>query len=337
VSSLTDSYELQQEAVEQICASRDKITRELSKVIVGQEEAINQLLISLFSGGHCLLTGPPGLAKTLLVHSISQIFRLKFRRIQFTPDLMPADITGTEILEENTDGHRSMQFVPGPIFANVILADEINRTPPKTQAALLEAMQEHQVTAAGVRYPLEEPFFVLATQNPIEMEGTYPLPEAQLDRFMFNVIIDYLPEDDEVAVVSRTTSRDPEPIDSLLDGEDIQRFQEVVRMVPAAEAVVRYAVQLASASRPGQAGTAEFIDQWVNWGAGLRASQNMVLGAKAKALLDGRTHITVEDIQSLAHATMRHRILIGYRAEAEGVSVEKVIDELLQTVPVPTP
>jgi len=335
VSSVTDSYELQQEAVEQICASRDKINSELSKVIVGQREAIDQLLISLFSGGHCLLTGPPGLAKTLLVHSISQIFRLKFQRIQFTPDLMPADITGTEILEENTDGRRTMQFVPGPIFANVILADEINRTPPKTQAALLEAMQEHQVTAAGVRYPLEEPFFVLATQNPIEMEGTYPLPEAQLDRFMFNVIIDYLPEDDEVAVVSQTTSRDPEPIEAMLDSADIQRFHQVVRMVPAAEAVVRYAVQLASASRPGQADTADFIDQWVNWGAGLRAAQNMVLGAKAKALLDGRTHITVEDIQSLAHATMRHRILVGYRAEAEGVSVEKVIDELLETVPVP--
>lgn len=335
MSSVTDSYELQQEAVEQICASRDKINSELSKVIVGQREAIDQLLISLFSGGHCLLTGPPGLAKTLLVHSISQIFRLKFQRIQFTPDLMPADITGTEILEENSDGRRTMQFVPGPIFANVILADEINRTPPKTQAALLEAMQEHQVTAAGVRYPLEEPFFVLATQNPIEMEGTYPLPEAQLDRFMFNVIIDYLPEDDEVAVVSQTTSRDPEPIEALLDAADIQRFHQVVRMVPAAEAVVRYAVQLASASRPGQADTADFVDQWVSWGAGLRAAQNMVLGAKAKALLDGRTHITVEDIQSLAHATMRHRILVGYRAEAEGVSVEKVIDELLETVPVP--
>jgi len=335
VSSVTDSYELQQEAVEQICASRDKINSELSKVIVGQREAIDQLLISLFSGGHCLLTGPPGLAKTLLVHSISQIFRLKFQRIQFTPDLMPADITGTEILEENSDGRRTMQFVPGPIFANVILADEINRTPPKTQAALLEAMQEHQVTAAGVRYPLEEPFFVLATQNPIEMEGTYPLPEAQLDRFMFNVIIDYLPEDDEVAVVSQTTSRDPEPIEALLDAADIQRFHQVVRMVPAAEAVVRYAVQLASASRPGQADAADFVDQWVSWGAGLRAAQNMVLGAKAKALLDGRTHITVEDIQSLAHATMRHRILVGYRAEAEGVSVEKVIDELLETVPVP--
>ena len=304
---------------------------------MGQNEAINQLLICLFSGGHCLLTGPPGLAKTLLVHSISQIFRLKFQRIQFTPDLMPADITGTEILEENTDGRRTMQFVPGPIFANVILADEINRTPPKTQAALLEAMQEHQVTAAGVCYPLEEPFFVLATQNPIEMEGTYPLPEAQLDRFMFNVIIDYLPEDDEVTVVSRTTSVDPEPIDALLDGNDIQRFHEVVRMVPAAEEVVRYAVQLASASRPGQVGTADFIDQWVSWGAGLRAAQNMVLGAKAQALLDGRTHITVEDIQSLAHATLRHRILVGYRAEAEGVSVEKVIDELLEIVPVPTP
>ena len=335
MSSVTDSYELQQEAVEQICASRDKINSELSKVIVGQREAIDQLLISLFSGGHCLLTGPPGLAKTLLVHSISQIFRLKFQRIQFTPDLMPADITGTEILEENTDGRRTMQFVPGPIFANVILADEINRTPPKTQAALLEAMQEHQVTAAGVCYPLEEPFFVLATQNPIEMEGTYPLPEAQLDRFMFNVIIDYLPEDDEVAVVSQTTSRDPEPIEALLDGADIQRFHQVVRMVPAAETVVRYAVQLATASRPGQADTADFIDQWVSWGAGLRAAQNMVLGAKAKALLDGRTHITVEDIQSLAHATMRHRILVGYRAEAEGISVEKVIDELLETVPVP--
>ncbi|MEE2685912.1 MAG: MoxR family ATPase [Planctomycetota bacterium] len=335
MSSVTDSYELQQEAVEQICASRDKINSELSKVIVGQREAIDQLLISLFSGGHCLLTGPPGLAKTLLVHSISQIFRLKFQRIQFTPDLMPADITGTEILEENSDGRRTMQFVPGPIFANVILADEINRTPPKTQAALLEAMQEHQVTAAGVRYPLEEPFFVLATQNPIEMEGTYPLPEAQLDRFMFNVIIDYLPEDDEVAVVSQTTSRDPEPIEALLDAADIQRFHQVVRMVPAAEAVVRYAVQLASASRPGQADAADFVDQWVSWGAGLRAAQNMVLGAKAKALLDGRTHITVEDIQSLAHATMRHRILVGYRAEAEGVSVEKVIDELLETVPVP--
>ena len=335
MSRVTDSYELQQEAVEQICASRDKINSELSKVIVGQREAIDQLLISLFSGGHCLLTGPPGLAKTLLVHSISQIFRLKFQRIQFTPDLMPADITGTEILEENSDGRRTMQFVPGPIFANVILADEINRTPPKTQAALLEAMQEHQVTAAGVRYPLEEPFFVLATQNPIEMEGTYPLPEAQLDRFMFNVIIDYLPEDDEVAVVSQTTSRDPEPIEALLDAADIQRFHQVVRMVPAAEAVVRYAVQLASASRPGQADAADFVDQWVSWGAGLRAAQNMVLGAKAKALLDGRTHITVEDIQSRAHATMRHRILVGYRAEAEGVSVEKVIDELLETVPVP--
>jgi MoxR-like ATPase len=336
VSSLTDSHELQQEAVEQIRTSRDQICNELSKVIVGQKEAINQLLISLFSGGHCLLTGPPGLAKTLLVHSISQIFRLKFQRIQFTPDLMPADITGTEILEENADGSRSMQFVPGPIFANVILADEINRTPPKTQAALLEAMQEHQVTAAGVRYPLEEPFFVLATQNPIEMEGTYPLPEAQLDRFMFNVIIDYLPEDDEVAVVSQTTSGDPEPIEALLGGDDLLRFHQVVRMVPAAEAVVRYAVQLASASRPGQEETADFIDQWVSWGAGLRAAQNMVLGAKAQALLDGRTHITVEDIQSLAHATLRHRILVGYRAEAEGVSVEKIIDELLETVAVPT-
>ena len=241
-------------------------------MIVGQNEVVEQLLIALFAGGHCLITGAPGLAKTLLVRSIAQVFHLKFQRIQFTPDLMPADITGTEILEETGDGRRRMQFVKGPIFANVILADEINRTPPKTQAALLEAMQEHQVTAAGVRYPLDEPFFVLATQNPIEMEGTYPLPEAQLDRFMFNVVIDYLPEDDEVAVVQQTTSRQPEPIEPLFTGEDVLRFHEVVRQVPIAEDVVRYAVRLAAASAgPGQPGTPDFVNDWVSWGAGLRA------------------------------------------------------------------
>jgi len=321
--------------VEQIRVGREQILKELSKSVIGQQEVIEQLLLCLFAGGHCLITGAPGLAKTLLVNSISKIFDLDFRRIQFTPDLMPADITGTEILEETSEGKRKLQFVKGPIFANVILADEINRTPPKTQAALLEAMQEHQVTAAGVRYPLEEPFFVLATQNPIEMEGTYPLPEAQLDRFMFNIWIDYLPEDDEVAVVSQTTSRKSEPIKPLFSGEDVLRFHEVVRRVPIAENLVRYAVRLADCSRPGRASTPDFINDWVTWGAGLRAAQYLVLGAKARALLSGRPHVIAEDIKALAHVTLRHRILVGYRAEAEGITVEKVIDRLVKTVPVP--
>src|SRR5665213_2912820 len=281
--TVSPTHQAEREAVERLIAGRAKIEAELAKVIVGQRGVIEQILIALFAGGHCLITGAPGLAKTLLVRTIAQVFHLKFQRIQFTPDLMPADITGTEILEETGDGRRRMQFVKGPIFANVILADEINRTPPKTQAALLEAMQEHQVTAAGVRYPLEEPFFVLATQNPIEMEGTYPLPEAQLDRFMFNVVIDYLPEDDEVAVVTQTTSRRPEPIEPIFSGEDVLRFHEVVRRVPIAEDVVRYAVRLAAASRPGQAETPAFINEWVSWGAGLRAAQYLVLGGKAKA------------------------------------------------------
>src|SRR5262245_1663545 len=263
-----DEYLLEQQVVEQIRGSRHRIDEELSKVIVGQADVVEQLLISLFAGGHCLITGAPGLAKTLLVRSIAQIFHLKFQRIQFTPDLMPADITGTEILEQAADGHRRMQFVKGPIFGNVILADEINRTPPKTQAALLEAMQEHQITVAGTRYALEEPFFVLATQNPIEMEGTYPLPEAQLDRFMFNVIVAYLPEDDEVSVVQRTTSRQAEPIEPLFDGRDVLQFHDVVRKVPVAEDLVRYAVRLASASRPGPDAVG-FVNDWVSWGAGL--------------------------------------------------------------------
>ncbi|HXT59264.1 MAG TPA: AAA family ATPase [Pirellulales bacterium] len=328
-----DAYEAEREIVEQIRASRRRIGAELSKVIVGQKEVVEQLLISLFAGGHCLITGAPGLAKTLLVRSIAQIFHLKFQRIQFTPDLMPADITGAEILEQSHDGHRKLQFVKGPIFANVILADEINRTPPKTQAALLEAMQEHQVTAGGVRYVLEEPFFVLATQNPIEMEGTYPLPEAQLDRFMFNVEIDYLGEDDEVAVVMQTTSRRAEPIEPLFTGDDVRNFHEVVRKTPVAEELVRYAVRLAAASRPGQTGSPDFINQWVSWGAGLRAAQYLVLGAKVRALFENRAHVIVDDIRALAPATLRHRILVGYRAEAEGVSVEQVIDRLLETVP----
>ncbi|MBI3468902.1 MAG: AAA family ATPase [Planctomycetes bacterium] len=323
---------MERHVVEQLRKSRARIDEELSKVIVGQKEVTEQLLYCLFAGGHCQITGAPGLAKTLLVRSIAQIFHLKFQRIQFTPDLMPADITGTEILEETGDGRRRMEFVKGPIFANVLLADEINRTPPKTQAALLEAMQEHQVTAAGVRYPLEEPFFVLATQNPIEMEGTYPLPEAQLDRFMFNVVIDYLPEQDEVNVVIRTTAGQPRPIEPLFTGEDVLQFHDVVRRVPIAEDVVRYAVRLAAASRPAQVGTPDFVNQWVSWGAGLRAAQYLVLGGKARALLAGRSHVSIEDIRALAHATFRHRILVSYRAEAEGVGVETVINRLLETV-----
>ncbi len=326
-----DAYDSERLAVEKIHESRGRIERELSKVIIGQKEATHQLLISLFAGGHCLITGAPGLAKTLLVRTIAQVFHLKFQRIQFTPDLMPADITGTEILEETGEGRRRMQFVKGPIFANVILADEINRTPPKTQAALLEAMQEHQVTAAGVRYALEEPFFVLATQNPIVMEGTYPLPEAQLDRFMFNVIVDYLPEAEEVAVVQQTTSRKTEVIEPLFDGRDVLQFHDVVRKVPIAEDLVRHAVRLAASSRPGPEAP-DFVNQWVSWGAGLRAGQSLVLGAKARALLRGCFHVEPEDIRALVHPTLRHRILLGYRAEADGVSVDTVIDRLLEHV-----
>jgi MoxR-like ATPase len=327
----SDTIAAEQQLVEQIISGRSRIEAELAKAIVGQKDVIEQILIALFAGGHCLITGAPGLAKTLLVKSIAQIFHLKFQRIQFTPDLMPADITGVEILQEFSEG-RKMVFVHGPIFANMILADEINRTPPKTQAALLEAMQEHQVTAAGVRHILPEPFFVLATQNPIEMEGTYPLPEAQLDRFMFNVVIDYLPEDEEVAVVTQTTSRLPEPIEPVFSGEDVMRFHEIVRKVPVAEDLVRYAVRLAAASRPHQNGTPDLINEWVSWGAGLRAGQYLVLGAKARALLHGRAHVTKEDIQSLAYPALRHRILINYRAEAEGISVENVIGRLLENV-----
>jgi MoxR-like ATPase len=332
LNSETTAYEAERRTVEQLREARQRIDRELSKAVVGQKEVVEQLLFGLFSGGHVLITGAPGLAKTLLVRSIAQIFHLKFQRIQFTPDLMPTDITGTEILEDAGDGHRRMQFVKGPIFANVLLADEINRTPPKTQAALLEAMQEHQVTAGGVRYPLEEPFFVLATQNPIEMEGTYPLPEAQLDRFMFNVVIDYLPEQDEVEVVKRTTSGRPEVIEPLFTGDDVLRFHDVVRKVPIAEDVVRYAVRLASASRPSQEGSPDFVRQWVSWGAGLRAAQFLVLGGKARALLAGRAHVTADDIRALARPVFRHRILVNYRAEAEGVNVERVIDRLMETV-----
>ncbi len=328
------AFEHERETAERLLAGRARIEAELGKVIVGQRDVIEQILIALLAGGHCLITGAPGLAKTLLVKSIAQIFHLEFRRIQFTPDLMPADITGTEILQD-VGGERKMTFVRGPVFANMILADEINRTPPKTQAALLEAMQEHQVTAAGVRHVLAEPFFVLATQNPIEMEGTYPLPEAQLDRFMFNVVMDYLPEADEVKVVTQTTAGRAAAIEPLFTGEDVQRFHDLVRKVPIAEEMVRYAVRLAAASRPHQAGVPDFVNEWVSWGAGTRAGQFLVLGAKARTLLQGRAHVTVEDIQALAAPALRHRILLNYRAEAEGIRVEEVIRRLLEATKAP--
>jgi MoxR-like ATPase len=313
---------------ERLQAGRDRLGAELGKVIVGQREVVEQLLLALLSGGHCLLTGAPGLAKTLLVKSIARVFDLHFQRIQFTPDLMPADITGTEILTESPEGRR-LTFVRGPIFSNLILADEINRTPPKTQAALLEAMQEHQVTAAGVRHVLSEPFFVLATQNPIEMEGTYPLPEAQLDRFLFNVLIDYLPEADEIAVVQQTTSRTAVAPEPVFSGADVLAFQDLVRRVPIAEDVVRFAVRLAASSRPGSKGAPTFVADWVNWGAGTRAAQALVIGAKARALWQGRTHATHDDVRALAAPVLRHRILLNYRAEADGISVEQVVAKLL--------
>ncbi len=330
-SLLTMPNDSQRQAVELLHTARATLFAEVGKVIVGQQVVIEEMLIGLLSGGHCLITGAPGLAKTLLVKTLAQVFDLSFQRIQFTPDLMPSDITGTEILEDTPEG-RTLVFNKGPIFANMILADEINRTPPKTQAALLEAMQEHQVTVAGHTMLLEEPFFVLATQNPIEMEGTYPLPEAQLDRFMLNVVIDYLSEDDEVAVVQRTTAGRGEAVRSLFNGEQLRLFQQTVREVPCAEDIVRYAVRLAAFSRPSQPHTPDFIKEWVSWGAGTRAGQSLVLAAKTRALLYGRAHVTFDDIRALALPVLRHRILINYRAEAEGVSVEKVIGRLIELV-----
>ena len=327
-------HEEDRQAVEQIAASREKIEQELGRVIIGQKAAVEEILVTLFAGGNCLITGVPGLAKTLMVRAIAGIFDLGFHRIQFTPDLIPADITGTEILIDGDQG-RELRFVKGPVFTNVLLADEINRTPPKTQAALLEAMQEKQVTVGGVSRELPKPFFVLATQNPIEMEGTYPLPEAQLDRFMLNVFIDYLPEEDEVRVVSETTRRDDVQPNPVFSAEEVLRIQGVVRKVPVADSIVRYAVRLAATSRPGQAGAPDFVNEWVNWGAGLRAGQALILGAKARTLLQGRSHVTPDDIKALAVPVLRHRILPNFKAEAEGVDADKVVEKLLETVPVP--
>ncbi len=328
--SLLETSEEQEAAFNRLHEGREKVEAELSKVIVGQKTVVEQLLLALISGGHCLITGAPGLAKTLLVKSVAQAFHLDFQRIQFTPDLMPADITGTEILTDTPEG-RKLIFARGPIFTNMLLADEINRTPPKTQSALLEAMQEHQVTAAGASHVLSEPFFVLATQNPIEMEGTYPLPEAQLDRFLFNVLIDYLPEADEIDVVKKTTSKASEGIDSVFSAEDIIGFQSLVRKVPVSDEVVRYAVQLAASTRPSDPNAPDFIKEWISWGAGTRAAQGLVLASKALALWNSRAHVTKEDIISLAHPVLRHRILLNYRAEAEGETVETVIKRLIES------
>ena len=329
-----NTHEQDRLAVEQITAGREKIEQELGRVIIGQKDAVEEILITLFAGGNCLITGVPGLAKTLMVRAIAGIFDLDFHRIQFTPDLMPADITGTEILIDGENG-RELQFVKGPVFTNVLLADEINRTPPKTQAALLEAMQEKQVSVGGTSRDLPKPFFVLATQNPIEMEGTYPLPEAQLDRFLLNVFIDYLSEEDEVKVVSETTSRVDAQTSPVFKAEDVLRIQSVVRKVPVADSVVRFAVRLAANSRPGQANTPDFVNEWINWGAGLRAGQALIIGAKARALLQGRSHVTPDDVKALAVPVLRHRILPNFKAEAEGVDADQVIAKLVETVPVP--
>jgi MoxR-like ATPase len=312
------------------------ILREIRKEIVGQESVVEQVLTSLFVGGHSIITGVPGLAKTLLIKTIANVLDLKFKRIQFTPDLMPADITGTDIIEKDpSTGHRSLVFVKGPIFANILLADEINRTPPKTQSALLEAMQEYSVTVQGVTYSLEQPFFVLATQNPIELEGTYPLPEAQLDRFMFNIVIDYLSENEEIEVVNTTTTLREIRYERLISGQDILDFQNVVRKIPASEPVVRYAVGLARASRPGDKSAPEFIRNWVTYGASLRASQFLILAGKARAIMQGRYNVAIDDIRHLAYPVLRHRILTNFHAESEQVTTEDIIRKLIETVPAP--
>jgi MoxR-like ATPase len=321
-------------AVENLRSGYEAIRAELSKVIVGQEEVIDQLLISIFSRGHCLLVGVPGLAKTLMISTLAQTLTLSFNRIQFTPDLMPSDITGTEVIQEDrTSGQREFKFIKGPVFANVILADEINRTPPKTQAALLEAMQEHQVTAGGEKHMLPEPFFVLATENPIEQEGTYPLPEAQLDRFMFNIFVDYPDEAEELDIIKLTTATYEAELDEVLSGEDIQNLQEIVRRVPVADHVINYALRLTRMTRTTKPESPEFIKNWVSWGAGPRASQFLILGGKARALLKGRFYVSTEDIREVAHPVLRHRIITNFSAEAEGVTPDKIIDRLIEEIP----
>jgi MoxR-like ATPase len=321
---------------ERMKEGRDRISTELRKLIVGQDETVQQVLLTLFVGGNSLIVGVPGLAKTLLIHTLARVLELKFSRIQFTPDLMPSDITGTDIIQEDTTtGRRQMVFAPGPIFANIVLADEINRTPPKTQSALLEAMQEHRVTIQGRTYQLEEPFYVFATQNPIELEGTYPLPEAQLDRFMFHIVIDHPPEDEEYEVVRTTTAILDPRFERPVSGQDLVAFQRLVRRVPVAEPVMRYALNLARASRPKSPTAPENLKKWVAFGASVRAAQYLVLGAKARALTSGRYHVNFDDIRALAHPVLRHRILTNFHAQSEGITSDTLIDRLLESVSVP--
>jgi len=317
-------------------AGRQKIMAELAKLIIGQEDVVHQVLLTLFVGGNSLIVGVPGLAKTLLIQTLARVLDLKFTRIQFTPDLMPSDITGTDLIQEDpATGRRQMVFSPGPIFSNIVLADEINRTPPKTQSALLEAMQEHRVTIQGRTYQLDEPFFVFATQNPIELEGTYPLPEAQLDRFMFHIVIEHPPEDEEFDVVRTTTAIQEPTFARTVTGADLVAFQRLVRRVPVAEPVMRYALTLVRTSRPRAPRAPDSVNKWVAFGASVRAAQFLVLGAKARALTSGRYHVSFEDIRALAHPVLRHRVLTNFRAQSEGVTSDAIIDELLQAVPVP--
>jgi len=320
-------------AIAELAGGREKILAQVRRVIVGQDRVIDELLLALFADGHGLLVGVPGLAKTLLISTLARILDLRFNRIQFTPDLMPSDITGTEILEENrATGQRTFKFVQGPVFANLVLADEINRTPPKTQAALLQAMQEKQVTAGGETHSLNLPFFVLATQNPIELEGTYPLPEAQLDRFMFNILVDYPDESQEVQIVNTTTGIESPPVERVMNAEEIIRLQQVVRRVPVADPVVRYAVRLARSTRPS-ADAPAFVRDWVAWGAGPRASQYLILGAKARAILMGRETPAIEDVKAVAPAVFRHRLVTNFNAEAEGVKPDRIVAMLLEQIP----
>lgn len=335
VADATRDVTRDEEVLERLATARHHILKEIRKVIVGQDEVIQQVLISLFVGGHSIITGVPGLAKTLLIKTIANALDLKFKRIQFTPDLMPSDITGTDVIEEDrATGKRRFEFIRGPIFANIILADEINRTPPKTQAALLEAMEEGSVTVQGVTYELPKPFFVLATQNPIELEGTYPLPEAQLDRFMFNIKIGYISEDEEVEVVRATTAPQNIHFDRQITGREILEFHQLIRKVPAAESVTRYAVRLVAASRP-ENGSLDFVKRWVSWGASLRASQYLILGGKARALMSGRYNVSCDDVRSLAYPVLRHRILVNFHAESEGIGSEEIIRRLIEAVPEP--
>lgn len=320
------------EAIQQLGDSYRRLSDELGKVIVGQHEVIEQLLVALFARGHCVLEGVPGLAKTLLIRTLADALSLDFNRVQFTPDLMPADITGTEVIQEDkSTGTREFRFLPGPIFANIVLADEINRTPPKTQAALLEAMQERQVTIGGDRHTLPNPFFVLATQNPIEQEGTYPLPEAQLDRFMFMVRVDYPTEAEELAIVKQTTADVKTTINAMLSAEDLQAMSDLVRRVPVADHLAAYAIRLVRQTRVGKEATSEVVDRYLSWGAGPRASQFLVLAAKSRAALHGRHCVELEDLQAVAHPVLRHRIVTNFNAEADGITADDVIDRLLES------